>query len=66
MRYCYRAARSDLTRMVLLLQAVAFMVRFRMLLGRKALRGQAIVDVSLSHAAGLPYVIAPELPESSS
>lgn len=35
-------------------------MQFRMLLGRKALRGRAIVDVSRSHAAGLPYVIAPE------
>ncbi len=35
-------------------------MQFRMLLGRKALRGKAIVDVSRSHAAGLPYVIAPQ------
>ncbi len=40
-------------------------MQFRMLLGRKALRGNAIVDVSRSHAAGLPYVIAPDPPEPS-
>jgi hypothetical protein len=40
-------------------------MRFRMLLGRKALRGRAIVDVSCSHAAGLPYVIAPEQPSDA-
>ncbi len=35
-------------------------MQFRMLLGRKALRGRAIVDVSCSHATGLPYAVAPE------
>jgi len=29
-------------------------MRFRMLLGRRAIRGRALLDVSLSHAAGLP------------
>ena len=37
-------------------------MQFRMLLGRKALRGRTIVDDACSHAAGLPYVIAPEPP----
>ncbi len=41
-------------------------MRFRMLLGRKALRGKTIVDVSRSHAAGLPYLIAPEPPPAES
>ncbi|MGZ0220331.1 MAG: hypothetical protein GWP47_02030 [Actinobacteria bacterium] len=40
-------------------------MQFRMLLGRKALRGQTIVDVSCSHAAGLPYVIGPEPPPNA-
>ena len=40
-------------------------MQFRMLLGRKALRGQTIVDVSRSHAAGLPYVIGPEPPPNA-
>ncbi len=37
-------------------------MRFRMLLGRRAFRGKAVVDVSRSHAAGQPVVTEPRLP----